>query len=559
MTSNDSSPKEMIQTTAGDWERESKSRRYNLYEAFLIYLLILIMLWPIGYLLGVLPGHDVVQVVATVPLVLGALYLLFVSPFVHKDSLESWGLGNPRTVWRMLRQGPLGRRAAFACLLAALFLGLNFMNYWRWPDVARFMQLHKTPLRYYAESYRPVRAELPIAESGISIPVSPGHFSINGVAFEVRPDRDTLEEMIAGINDGAAGVVAGIERDTGRVRLRQTDGALLIGDPGDTSNLLDALHLSGAPLQTGQGGALFAASGQMPGALGMAARLPRLFVVFVFGAALSLLILLYGIRYDNFLPAIKTGLTIALAFFAIICLGAYIQRGPDAFAHIRPAQFAIDILGYVFWGFTQQLLFSSYFGTRLRKAFPPSTNPENARPPGERWPMALRFGGGAAVLLAPALYLLLRAVYPEESIPLTSMVWFACFVFPAGALYGYFFAVDRRRLLIATLGGSFFGLIHIDSYGLVIGTWLLGIVLVYVFMENRNRNLVALGVIHGLNGSTLNQLFSKGQSGALEIDYTVGPWNVNNPTLAVVIIPLLCIAAYAVLLIWSERYTRASE
>lgn len=554
------SPKHrMLQTTAGDWERESKSRRYNLSEAFLIYLLILIMLWPIGFLLGVLPGNDSIQVVATIPLVLGALYLLFVSPFVHKDTLESWGLGNPRTVWRMLSQGPLGQRAVFGALLAAMFIALNTMNYMRWPDVARFIQLHKTPLRYYAEAYRPVRQDVPIAQSGITTPVKPGHFTINGVVFEVRPETETLDTVIERINDSTAGVAASIERDTGRIRLRQTRDALRMGEPADTSNLLETLHLTGASPQTGQGGATIIVSTQMPGALGLLERLPRLLVVFAFGAVVSLVILLYGIRYDNFLSAIKTSLTIALSLFAVICLGAYIQRGADAFAHIQPGRFAIDVLGYVFWGFTQQLLFSSYFGTRLRKAFPPSDAPGNDRPAGERWSTALGFGAGATLLLVPALYLLLRAVYPDESVPAASMLWFALFIFPAGALYGYFFALDRRRLLVATVGGSFFGLIHIDSYGLVIGTWILGIMLVYVFMENKNRNLVALAVIHGLNGSTLNQLFSKGQSGALEIDYTVGPWNVNNPALSVVIIPLLCIAAYAVILIWSIRYTRSSD
>lgn len=88
---------------------------------------------------------------------------------------------------------------------------------------------------------------------------------------------------------------------------------------------------------------------------------------------------------------------------------------------------------------------------------------------------------------------------------------------------------------------------------MVAGTWLLGTILVYIFMEDKNRNLVALGFIHGLNGSTLGWLFSKGQSGALEIDYSVGPWNVDEPVFAVIYFPLVCILAYAAAIIWTAR------
>jgi hypothetical protein len=103
---------------------------------------------------------------------------------------------------------------------------------------------------------------------------------------------------------------------------------------------------------------------------------------------------------------------------------------------------------------------------------------------------------------------------------------------------------------VATLSGSCFGLIHINSYGLVAVTFLLGIALTYVFMEDKNRNLVALGFIHGLLGSSFGTFFSKGKSGALEVDYSVGPWNVDNPTWGVLVFPVLCILFYAALILW---------
>jgi hypothetical protein len=199
------------------------------------------------------------------------------------------------------------------------------------------------------------------------------------------------------------------------------------------------------------------------------------------------------------------------------------------------------------------LLFSAYFGTRLRKAFAPSRAASNIVPPSRRPAVAAAFAVAAALVGGGGLLLALRAVYPPEMVPAGSVWWFMLFLLPAGALYGWFYARDKRRMLVATLTATFFGLIHIDSYGLTLGTWLLGIPLVYLFMEDRFRNLVALGFIHGLNGSTLGWLFSSGKSGALEIDYGVGPWNVDAPGWGVLVFPLCCIAAYVVLAVFCYR------
>ena len=418
----------MLVTTAGDWEREARSRRHNLIEAFAVYLFLLVVMWPFGYGLGVLPGNEPV-----LPLVLGAVYLLFVSPFIHRDTLGSWGLGNPKTLWLMLTRGPGWRRGLMWATVALLFIGLNCVNWWQWAEVADFFNFEGTPLEHADESF------------------------------------------------------------------------------------------------------------------------PGILFVFAFGALLSLVIIGFGVRYDNFVPAFKTAMKVALPLFALVCLGAYVQRGAAAFSDFRPSKFALDVFGYLFWGFTQQLLFSAYFGTRLRKAYAPSRNPRNTLPKEQRWRLALLAGGGTAVVAAPGIWLLLRLVYPETPTPASAMLWFAAFALPVGGLYGYFWGLDRKRLLVATVTGSFFGFIHIDSYGLVIATWVLGIFLSYVFMAARNRNLVALGFIHGLNGSTLGWLFSSGKSGVLEIDYSVGPWNVDNPTAGVLIIPMALIAAYSMALAWSLR------
>lgn len=423
----------LIRNTAGEWEQEAKSRRFNATEPILIMLLILVTLWPFCYLFGVLPGNKWVQNAAVVPLFIGSLYLLFVSPWIHRDTPEAWGLGNPRRLAQYWRQGSWVRKVSLVLAMGVVFCGLNYMNYSHWADVVKFI--------------------------------------------------------------GA--------RSLGWQEWKSSAG----------------------------------------GRLG----------IFLFGCLLSSFILLFAIRYDNFLSAFRTALFVAVPLFALICLGAYAQRGTAAFRGFQPSKFFLDVFGYVFWGFVQQLLFSSFFGTRFRKAFAPSRAHNNTRPVSERISLALRCGVGTAIVLSLGLFVTVRALYPSNLTPPQLILWLMAFTFPFGAAFGWFYGKDRKRLLVSVLAASCFGLIHIDSYGLVLVTWMLGTILVYVFMEDRNRNLVALGFIHGLLGSSFNWLFSSRESGALEVDYRVGPWNVEEPTAGVLVIPLLCIAAYLILLAYVIR------
>ncbi|MCX8064871.1 MAG: hypothetical protein N3G21_06830 [Candidatus Hydrogenedentes bacterium] len=276
-----------------------------------------------------------------------------------------------------------------------------------------------------------------------------------------------------------------------------------------------------------------------------------IFVIFT-GLILSSLITFCAIRYDNFLSAFKTAMQVSLPLLAVIIVSAVVQRGSKAFENFSLSTWAIGVFGYVFWGFVQQLLFSSYFGTRLRKAFAPSKNPNNVVNGEEKWKKVILIGiiwaVGAIVFACTAISI----AYGANAIPDTKTwfrlaFWLTVFFFPMGVIYGYFYCKDKKRMLVATLSASCFGLIHIDSYGLVSATWILGIVLVYVFMEDKNRNLVALGFIHGLLGSTLQNFFSKGgKAGVLNIDYSVGPWNVEEPTWGTIIIPVIVILCYAI-------------
>jgi hypothetical protein len=412
--------------TAGEWERDRKSRAFNGTEAFLVMTFILVALWPLSYVVGKIYGVEFASTLGTWMLTAGAIYLLFIAPRIHGDTLNSWGLGNPRTLFRLLRDLPPLKRGLLATTVVAIFVALNYLNYVMWPEVADFFNLDETPAMEWNT-----------------------HF-------------------------------------------------------------------------------------------------PGVLMVVAFGVVLSSLILLYGIRYDNFWSAFKIAMMVALPLFFIVCLGAFAQRGWAAFSGFEPATFFLGVFGYLFWGFVQQLILSAYF----RKAFGPSTHPNNSKPPAQRPVYAALFAVACALLAGPAILFGVRYVYGADALPLSSMVWFAAFAAPVGGIYGYFYARNRKRVLVATLTASCFGLIHLVSYGLVTATWILGIILVYVFMEDRYRNLVALGFIHGLLGTTLGWLFSKGESGVMEINYSVGPEAIKEVTWGAAGFPLICLAIYVGLAIW---------
>ncbi|HOV32867.1 MAG TPA: hypothetical protein PLX23_05840 [Candidatus Hydrogenedens sp.] len=432
----------LIQTTAGEWERERFSRKQNFIEAIVVILTILCVLWLVAYPFAVIKGMKSVNLVANLILVVGGMYLLLVAPFLHKDTAQSWGLGNPVQYWRLITTGTTPKRFAIIAASIIVFIGLNIVNFKQWYHVARFFQLKA------------------LANT-----------------FGLTVDVYKLPE-------------------------------------------------------------------QFPGAL----------FVLGFGAFVSFLIAFCAIRYDNFHTAFRTALIISLPLLAVIFISAYIQRGSAAFSNLSFSRWALGVFGYVFWGFVQQLLFSSYFGTRFRKAFAPSSSPTNRITAiDERIKKALIFGvfgaiGGIAFVLVS-----ISIAYGVDTIssPTTLaqlILWLTVFFFPLGVVYGYFYCKDKKRILVATLSASCFGMIHIDSYGLVAVTWILGIALVYVFMEDKNRNLVALGFIHGLLGSTFGEMFSKESAGILNVDYSVGPWNVENPTWSTLIIPVLVILAYLFIL-----------
>ena len=256
------------------------------------------------------------------------------------------------------------------------------------------------------------------------------------------------------------------------------------------------------------------------------------------------------IRYDNFLPSFGLALTLAVVLLAYAIAIAYSYQGEKTFARIKWPEHALDAGAHMFWGLIQQFLFTGYFATRLRKAFGPSASTTNVLAGSKRLLTVVLGAVAAAVVIGPVAYYALRTVYGHR-IPESFLIGCIGFAAPAGAIWAYFFSRDKKRLLVATLSGSLFAVIHVDSYGLVLSTGILGTIFAYVAMEDRFRNLAAFGFVHGLLGATLVKLFSDKKM--LKISLSVGPWSVEDPKRTVLILPLVAVAIYAFIAWWASR------
>ncbi len=356
-----------IQNTAGELEQETQSRKENLIEFFFTMTLILVALWLIAYP-AVLLGIEWLNILAIVILAIGGITLL-ISPLIHKDEFSGWGLGNPITLYKDIKEAETPKKIILILIVGGLITGLTIAALVFWTYVA-------------------------------------GFFGI------------------------------------------------------DEQSALD--------FQNGPGGTMI--------------------VIFI-GILISFLFATLIIRYDNFFSALLTAFKIILPLAILMIICALLINGPEAFMGFNPATMALSIFGYIFWGTIQQLLFSSYFGTRVRKGFAPAENPDD---------------------------------------------------------------VKERRFWVAFLNGAFFGLLHIPSWILLGVTWLLGVFLSYVFMKDRNRNLVALGFVHGVLGSMLGWLFSSGESEeeGLGISMNVGPWSMDYLDVSIFIFVGILVALFVAAMIY---------
>ncbi|NVM31292.1 MAG: CPBP family intramembrane metalloprotease [Candidatus Helarchaeota archaeon] len=77
--------------------------------------------------------------------------------------------------------------------------------------------------------------------------------------------------------------------------------------------------------------------------------------------------------------------------------------------------------------------------------------------------------------------------------------------------------------MVSIISGSYFGLIHVPAWYLLIFTSILGVVISWLYMKDRNRNLIAIGIIHGFLGSLIGVFFVVGT-----VEMSVGPASVPS-------------------------------
>jgi len=97
-----------------------------------------------------------------------------------------------------------------------------------------------------------INSAVPLKEANLAIPVSAGTFTIKtadggSATITVDPETQSLDDILAAINNAGIGVTATIENDAhGRpnlVRLESSAGAITLGTGADTSNFLAATNL----------------------------------------------------------------------------------------------------------------------------------------------------------------------------------------------------------------------------------------------------------------------------------------------------------------------------
>lgn len=102
--------------------------------------------------------------------------------------------------------------------------------------------------------------DLPLAQSGFTQTPTSGVFTINGVRIAIDSGVDTIDDVIAKINNSGADVTASYDAIADRFTLTQNLGdsttatRIQLGDPADTSNFLEAVLLTAdttTPVQIG--------------------------------------------------------------------------------------------------------------------------------------------------------------------------------------------------------------------------------------------------------------------------------------------------------------------
>jgi len=81
--------------------------------------LLQVLMWGVWYPLELADKNATVAYI-----LIGALAIfIFISPFIHRDTINGWGLGNPLYVFRKIKAG--GKPRIIALFIVCLFIAIG--------------------------------------------------------------------------------------------------------------------------------------------------------------------------------------------------------------------------------------------------------------------------------------------------------------------------------------------------------------------------------------------------------------------------------------------------
>ena len=256
--------------------------------------------------------------------------------------------------------------------------------------------------------------------------------------------------------------------------------------------------------------------------------------------AISVFLITCVVRYENLRSALRWAARVGGLVLLYSALLAFIARGGEALGKIDWGLFASKAANHSFWGLIQQSVFTGFFSARLRKAFEPERLGAVHQPIWRRFVL----GSAIALILGGAFAVSVAAARPAKGY-LAQAPAFMALLWPPALAWAHAFARAPRRTAVATLGGSFFALMHHDSYELMLVTFILGTCFSYAAMEDRWRNVAVFSIVHGTLGAAILTLF--GGKGFFRISLSVSPWAVKHPAWPHLVVPILASVAYGAL------------
>jgi len=109
-----------IDTAAGEMEIDNFSKKSNLIEGVAFEVLVLVAIWVFVYYFGMINGITSLGYFGYALLGFSGVYILFISPYLHRDLWHRLGLGEPFEIVSILKSGTTAQRKKTIALVFAV-------------------------------------------------------------------------------------------------------------------------------------------------------------------------------------------------------------------------------------------------------------------------------------------------------------------------------------------------------------------------------------------------------------------------------------------------------